>query len=152
VRRRDDPTPRPTSHPLPHYPHLFLVISPHSIPSPMPREPRWGVRWWGVNVPSHSSVSCPFVLSLHPLPSLRPEGSVREWMTGEGETDGTTEPGMSEWTEMEEEIIGNRWKELDYDGYYLENEPRTRRSYHFSLHSLRPSRRVTSLSLRPDGA
>ena len=21
--------------------------------------------------------------------------------------------------EMEEEIIGNRWKELDYDGYYL---------------------------------
>lgn len=20
---------------------------------------------------------------------------------------------------MEEEIIGNRWKELDYDGYYL---------------------------------
>ena len=25
-------------------------------------------------------------------------GSVREWMTGEGETDGTTEPGMSEWT------------------------------------------------------
>lgn len=31
------------------------------------------------------------------------------------ETDETTEPGMSEWTEMEEEIIGNRWKELDYD-------------------------------------
>lgn len=24
---------------------------------------------------------------------------------------------------MEEEIIGNRWKELDYDGYYLVSPP-----------------------------
>lgn len=38
---------------------------------------------------------------------------------GEGEIDGMIEFGMSEWMEMEEEIIGNCWKELDYDGYYL---------------------------------
>lgn len=25
--------------------------------------------------------------------------------------------------DMEEEIIGNRWKELDYDGYYLVSPP-----------------------------
>ena len=78
--------------------------------------------------PRFSSLSGPFGLSLPPS-SCRPKGPVRsrtgpappgmvksEGESREASTEGDTRPRSRD---MEEEIIGNRWKELDYDGYCL---------------------------------